>query len=70
MARTPRNDVAGVAQHVIQRGVNRSVCFCDNLDREFYLATLREAALSNGSHVHACVLMTNHYLCEVPNYVK
>ena len=27
MARLPRLDVRGVAQHVIQRGNNRQVCF-------------------------------------------
>lgn len=60
MARAPRIDVAGVAQHVIQRGVNRTVCFRDDLDREFYLLGLRECAESSDCRVHAYVLMTNH----------
>ena len=60
MARIPRIDVAGVAQHVIQRGVNRSACFCDDLDREFYLASLQEAAQATTCRIHAYVLMTNH----------
>ena len=34
--------MATASQHVIQRGVNRSVCFCDGLDPEFYLACLGE----------------------------
>ena len=33
MARQPRIDVAGIPQHVIQRGVNRCVCFIDDSDR-------------------------------------
>lgn len=60
MARKPRIDVAGVPQHLIQRGVDRSVCFCDDLDREFYLANLQEAARACDCRIHAYVLMTNH----------
>ncbi len=60
MARTPRIDVAGVAQHVIQRGVDRAVCFCDDLDHEFYLASLQEASAIHACAIHAYVLMTNH----------
>jgi putative transposase len=60
MARTPRIDVARIAQHVIQRGVNRSVCFCDDLDHEFYLASLQEASVTHACAIHAYVLMTNH----------
>ena len=32
MARLPRLDVPGVAQHVIQRGNNRQVCFASEED--------------------------------------
>ena len=60
MARKPRIDVPGIAQHVIQRGVDRSVCFCDDLDREFYLACLSEVAHTYRCRIHAYVLMTNH----------
>ena len=60
MARRHRLDVPGVAQHVIQRGVDRGVCFCDEYDREFYLATLSEVAGGHDCAVHAYVLMTNH----------
>ena len=67
MARTTRIDVAGVAQHVIQRGVNRSVCFCDDLDHEFYLASLQEASVTHACAIHAYVLMTNHVLCGAPH---
>lgn len=60
MARRRRVDVANVPQHVIQRGVNRSVCFCDELDYRFYWTSLREVASEHGCWIHAYVLMTNH----------
>ena len=40
----PGIDVPGIPQHVIQRGVNRCACFRDQLDREFYLASIGEIA--------------------------
>ncbi len=68
MARPPRIDVPGVAQHIVQRGVNRCACFLDNLDREFYLASLGEAATATDSAIHAYVLMTNHvHLLATPS---
>jgi len=60
IARLPRIDVAGVVQHVIQRGVDRTACFCSDEDRRFYLSSLRTAANTNGCGIHAYVLMTNH----------
>lgn len=60
MARRHRLTVPGVAQHIIQRGVDRGTCFCDDFDREFYLATLAEIAAEHDCAVHAYVLMTNH----------
>lgn len=60
MARRRRIDVANVPQHVIQRGVNRSDCFRDELDYRSYLASLREVGAQHGCRIHAYVLMTNH----------
>lgn len=60
MARRLRVDVPGVPQHVIQRGVNRTACFCDELDYRFYLATLEKMAIEHDCRIHAYVLMTNH----------
>ncbi len=60
MARMPRLYVEGCAQHVIQRGNNRSVCFYCDADYAFYLQKLKEAAQRCGVRVHAFVLMTNH----------
>lgn len=60
MPRPPRPDLAGVPQHVIQRGNDRQACFFHEDDRLTYLTLLREAALRHGCDVHAYVLMTNH----------
>jgi len=60
MPRRPRIDVAGVPQHVIQRGVNRSVCFVDEFDHNYYLHSLHHAAEQRDCQIHAYVLMTNH----------
>ncbi len=34
MARMPRPDLAGIPQHVVQRGNNRLPCFLDDEDRQ------------------------------------
>ena len=60
MARLPRIDLAGVAQHVIQRGNNRLPCFLDDEDRHCYLRCLLDALLRFDCELHAYVLMTNH----------
>ena len=60
MARLPRIDIPGAAQHVIVRGVDRQPCFFADADRDGYLALLRESAARCGCAVHAFVLMTNH----------
>jgi putative transposase len=60
MARLPRIDLAGVPQHVLQRGNNRHPCFFDVADYTFYLDALRCAAHQHDCAVYAYVLMTNH----------
>jgi len=60
MGRTPRFDLPGVPQHVVQRGHNRLPCFLDDRDRLDYLHLLREALTVSGVHLHAYVLMDNH----------
>ena len=60
MARKPRLYVDGCAQHIIQRGNNRSACFYADVDYAFYLQKLKDAAALNHVKVHAFVLMTNH----------
>ena len=60
MARQPRLDVPGVAQHVIQRGNDRQACFASTADHARYRQELLEASLRFGCSVHSYVLMTNH----------
>lgn len=60
MPRTRRLDLAGVAQHVTQRGNDRQPCFFREADYVRYLQDLREAAFRCECRVHAYVLMTNH----------
>lgn len=60
MARLPRFDMPGVAQHIVQRGNDRLPCFAAERDYIRYLQDLRDAAQENDCAIHAYVLMTNH----------
>jgi putative transposase len=60
MARSKRICLAGVPQHVIQRGNNKQACFFCDKDRQLYLNKLAEYAVEYNVHIHAYVLMTNH----------
>jgi len=60
MARLPRPDLAGIAQHIVQRGNDRLPCFHDDEDRRRYLTALRQLAARYDCALHAYVLMTNH----------
>jgi len=60
MARRARLKLAGQPWHVIQRGVNRSLCFGTDADRRLYLDLLAEHAAAQKAQVHAYVLMSNH----------
>jgi putative transposase len=60
MPRSPRYPLAGVPQHVIQRGHNRQPVFFQTDDYRVYLQCLQDAVATSNSAVHAYVLMTNH----------
>jgi putative transposase len=60
MPRPQRYQVAGVPQHVVQRGVNRQAVFFADRDRAFFLKVLAESASRYEMQVHAYCLMTNH----------
>jgi putative transposase len=60
MPRQPRLDIAGIPQHVVQRGNNRQPCFLREQDYRCYLQLLREACLQEHCLIHAYALMTNH----------
>ena len=68
MARLVRVCPKGVAQHVIQRGNNRQVCFGGDQDMKAYLSWLKEYSVKYKVDIHAWVLMTNHvHLLCTPN---
>jgi putative transposase len=60
MARLPRIDVPGIAQHVVTRGNDRHACFFGDDDVATYRAWLFEAAQRHECALHAFALMTNH----------
>ena len=60
MPRPPRLNLAGIPQHVTQRGNNRQACFFADADYELYLGLLADACERHHCKVHAYVLMTNH----------
>lgn len=60
MARQLRLDLAGIAQHVVQRGNDRQPCFFTDADYGRYLSDLAMAAQRYEVAVHSYVLMTNH----------
>ena len=61
MPRPHRIHLAGVPQHIVQRGVDRQAVFFADTDRQFFLKTLAETASWYGMQVHAYCLMTNHF---------
>jgi putative transposase len=60
MPRRPRIKLAGIPQHIVQRGINREPCFFADEDYHRYLHWLDEAAVDWHCAIHAYVLMTNH----------
>ncbi|MBE1159827.1 transposase [Dyella acidiphila] len=70
MPRSPRFDLAGVPQHVIQRGHGHRQCFFAAADCRCYLAQLLHASQRWQCAVHAYVLMPNHvHLLLTPSSV-
>ena len=68
MPRRPRILIAGVPQHIVQRGNNRQAIFFEPRDYRFYLECLGDSAAKHGCFVHAYVLMTNHvHLLATPS---
>ena len=60
MARLQRVSIPGIAEHIIQRGNNRQICFASDEDMETYLHWLHEYSLKYCVEIHSWVLMTNH----------
>ena len=70
MSRLPRVDVPGVAQHVIQRGNDRQLCFACDEDFAVYANWLKEYAEEYEVEVYAWVFMTNHVHLLMTSYCK
>src|SRR5665647_33446 len=68
MARKIRIEYAGAAYHVMARGNQGRHIYADDRDRKLWLETLGEACAKTGWHIHAWVMMNNHYhlLLETP----
>jgi len=60
MPRRPRSITANTPVHIVQRGINRRLCFRQPTDFRSYLAALRETSGDYGVSIYAYVLMTNH----------
>lgn len=60
MAPPPRLSFAGVALHVVQRGVDRQPCFRQEGDYLVYLSLLSDLTVRTQCALHAYCLMTNH----------
>src|SRR4249919_39723 len=60
MPRPTRLDLAGVPQHVVQRGVDRRPCFVLEIHFREYLRHLADEAERYDCRIHAYVLMCNH----------
>ena len=60
MPRKPRVSLAGVAEHVIQRGNNRQAIFACEDDMKAYVTWLKQYSKKYKVAIHAWVLMTNH----------
>jgi putative transposase len=60
MPRRPRLRLAEFPLHIVQRGINRELCFFAKEDYHCYLHWLEEAARDCHCAIHAYVLMTNH----------
>jgi putative transposase len=68
MARKVRIEYEGALYHVMCRGHRRQAIYRDEEDRRIFLATLAKAVRRTGWHLHAYVLMKDHYhlLLETP----
>ena len=60
MPRLARLCPEGIPQHIIQRGNNRSICFCSDSDLAFYANCLKHYSDKFDVDIHAWVFMTNH----------
>src|SRR5690606_41684789 len=60
MTRRRRVSWPGIAQHLIQRGNNRQICFADEHDMLTFGQWLCDYSSEHGVAIHARVFMSNH----------
>lgn len=60
MTRRRRVSWPGIAQHLIQRGNNRQICFADEHDMLTFGQWLCDYSSEHGVAIHAWVFMSNH----------
>jgi putative transposase len=61
MPRPPRLQIAGLTQHVLNRGNDRCDIFRSAGDYAVFLSALRDAAVKYELDIHSYALMTNHF---------
>ena len=61
MARKLRVEYPGAGYHVMNRGDRREPISKDDADQQRFVETLGEACAKTSWHVHAYVLMPNHF---------
>ena len=61
MARKPRLFAINTPYHITQRGNNKSPIFFSNVDRYFFLKTLKEAKAKHPCFIYSYCLMPNHF---------
>jgi REP-associated tyrosine transposase len=61
VARAPRSDLQDAIYHVVNRGVDHSAIYRDDVDRKTFLTLLGSAVRRCGWTCHAYCLMTTHY---------
>ena len=68
MSRPVRIEFPGAHYHVTSKGISKRDVFLDDEDRAVFLNVLESVVTRFGWHVHAYVLMDNHYhlVVEVP----
>ena len=61
MPRQPRIDLPGLLQHVIVRGIERSVIFVDDKDRQHFIERFGQLLVETGTDCYAWALIPNHF---------
>jgi len=67
MPRLARLDAPGVLHHVSGRGIERRKIFLNTIDRNDFIARLRQLAEDRSMAVYAWALVENHFLCGAPH---